>query len=203
MGAAYQKETERTADLTDEALMSRAQSGDTGAFEVLVRRYETPLFNYIRRTTGSAADAEDLFQETFLRVYQHRERFRRGAPVRPWVYQIATNLCRDVLRKRRRRPQVSLDAASPTANGTSLMDTAKANDPAPSAVAGAHELGERLERALARLSVKHRSVFLMARYDGMPYEDIARALRIPVGTVKSRMNKAVDFLMRELKEGVE
>ena len=98
---------------TDEELMRRAAHGDEDAFALLVRRYESPLYGYLRRMLGNGADAEDAFQETFLRVHQHRSRYRQGAPFRPWLYQIATNLCRDRLRSRRRHPQVSLDAPAP------------------------------------------------------------------------------------------
>lgn len=199
----YHKQTGESTEPCDEVLAGRAQQGDTAAFDALVKRYEKRLFNYIRRIVGNAADAEDLFQETFLRVHRHIGRFRTSASFRPWLYRIATNLCRDHLRSSRRRLKISLDAPVYGANGRCMLDSLEASTPGPREVAGRHELAERLERALGRLSLKHRSVFLMARYEGMPYEEIARALRIPVGTVKSRMNKAVDVLLREVKEAAE
>jgi len=189
------------AEWSDEALIAQSRRGDAQAFAQLMRRYERPLFNYLRRMLGNGGEAEDMFQETFLRVHTHLDRFREGAPFRPWVYQIATNLCRDRLRYWRRRPHVSLDAPSNAASDArALADRLPAREADPEAAACAAETAARLEAAVARLSAKHRAVFLMARYEGLPYEEIAKALRVPVGTVKSRMNTAVKELFAALKE---
>jgi RNA polymerase sigma-70 factor (ECF subfamily) len=179
-------------------------AGDAGAFERLVRRYESPLFNYTCRLLGNRADAQDVFQETFLRVFKHRARYRAGAPVRPWFYRIATNLCRDRLRYRRRHGATSLDVpAQGDLEGRPLADTLANGHPKPDAEARGKELEQRLAQAIGRLPLKQRSVFLLARYHGMAYGEIARSLRIPTGTVKSRMNKAVSFLLGELKDFVQ
>lgn len=188
-------------DESDETLMAGICDDSGEAFEALVRRYESPLFNYAFRVLDNREDARDVFQETFLRVYQHRARYRRGAPVRPWIYRIATNLCRDRLRARRRRPTIPLDvSASRDPDLTPLRDILPDGLQNPAAVASAAELQARLHAALQRLPIKQRTVFVMARYQDMPYNDIARALFIPVGTVKSRMNKAVSLLMNELQD---
>ncbi len=79
----------------DEELMAAVQDGDEHAFTTLVTRYERPLYGYLRRLVRSSTEAEDLFQEAFLRVYAHRRRYKRGHPFRPWLYRIATNLARD------------------------------------------------------------------------------------------------------------
>ena len=189
------------SDSSDEELIRLVLQGESSAFEVLVKRYEMPLFNYIRRMVGGASDAEDLFQETFLRVYTHLDGFRVTERFRPWVYKIATNICKDHLKYRRRHPQVSLDAAIGSEDGSeTAFDRIEAPIANPSELASATETAELLEAAIEKLSPKHRPVFLMARYEGMPYEEIARTLGIPVGTVKSRMNKAVQFLLSELQE---
>lgn len=181
--------------------MSLVRQGRITAFETLVKRYEMPLFNYIRRMVGSATDAEDLFQETFLRVHTHLGSFRATARFRPWVYRIATNLCRDHLRYRRRHAHVSLDdAAHAEPDSENLVNTIASPIPTPRELASEKEVALLLETAVGKLSAKHRSVFLMARYQGMPYDEIAHTLGIPLGTVKSRMNKAVQFLLNELKE---
>lgn len=180
-------------DRNDEALIVLARDGEARAFAVLVRRYERPLFNYLRRLLGDAADAEEIFQDSFMRVHTNLNRYRDGAAFKPWLYQIATNAARDRLRYRKRRPSVSLDASGAPGDTT----TASTADPAAAAIA--QETAQRLERAVAKLPVKQRAVFLMARYDEMPYADIAETLGIPVGTIKSRMNKAVKFLLDEMK----
>ena len=195
-----QSRTYKTADgtgATDEALMARVKAGDDTALAVLLRRYEGPLFHYARHMLGNAADAEDVFQETFLRVHLHRGRFWGGSAFKPWVYRIATNLCKDRLRYRHRRPEVQ-------PGGNEDMPDPMANFPAtataPDEAAVARERAARMASALAALNVKHRAVFLMAHQEGLSYAEIARALRIPVGTVKSRMNKAVSQLMAVLEE---
>lgn len=181
--------------------MAQAAHGDADAFAALVRRYEKPLYQYLRRMLGSRTDAEDVFQETFLRVHQHAGRFRRGEPFRPWVYKIATNLCRDQLRKRRRHPQVSLDAPTGAdADGPSPLERVTNGHAGPDQAARKSEALVRLKEVLGELPAKQRAVFLMARYDEMPYEEIARSLQVPVGTVKSRMNKAVHFLMHAIQD---
>lgn len=186
---------------SDEELLARALHKDREAFALLVNRYEVRLFNYARRIVGNAADAEDVFQETFLRVYNGLARFDPSQRFRPWVYSIATNVCRDMLRRQRRRPTVSIEALADAPGGAAgLSERIRSSGPDPAASAAAHELAARLESALSRLPIRHRAVFIMARYDGMRYDEIARTLRIPVGTVKSRMNKAAAFLLRELGE---
>ncbi|HUW61387.1 MAG TPA: sigma-70 family RNA polymerase sigma factor [Candidatus Bathyarchaeia archaeon] len=190
-----------THETPDAVLVDRARSGDADAFAALVRRYERPLYAYARRMLRSADEAEDVFQETFLRVHLHLDRFREGAPFRPWLYQIATNLCRDRQRWWRRRPQVSLDSArGGQPDAPTYADTLAAPDPGPDRLAREAEAAERLENAVARLPVKQRAVFLMARYDGLSYDEISKILSIPVGTVKSRMNTAVNSLLAAIQE---
>ena len=193
--AAYTQET------PDAVLVDRARSGDADAFAALVRRYERHLYTYARRMLRSADEAEDMFQETFLRVHLHLDRFREGAPFRPWLYQIATNLCRDRLRWWRRHPHVSLDAPrSHDLNAPTLADALATPGAGPGQRALEAEAAERLEKAVARLPVKQRAVFLMSRYDGLSYDEISKVLSIPVGTVKSRMNTAVNSLLAAIQE---
>ena len=187
--------------VADEELAAEAKAGSRDAFEELVRRYEKPLYNYIRKFIGNSSDAEDLFQETFLRVYKYLDRLRPNSPVRPWIFRIATNLCKDQLRYRKRHPTVSLNRMTDEKDGgTQLGDAIQTPEPGPRELSMEREMAERVQEAVARLSSKHRAVFLMARYDGMAYEEIATTLRIPVGTVKSRMNKAVNLLLDMLEE---
>ena len=197
-----ERNPQASASPSDEELVALAREGRSqgrrDAFEALVKRYEKPLFNYVRRMVNDTAEAEDLFQETFLRVYTHLNRFWLTGRFRPWVYRIATNLCKDCLKRRARRRQVSLDDPGP--EGESLARRVEAPGANPGNHAQKAETAALLEAALEQLSPKHRAVFLMARYDGMRYEEIARALRVPVGTVKSRMNKAVADLLGALKD---
>lgn len=189
------EESSSHLESSDEILMRQVQLDDRRAFEVLMKRYEIPLYNYLRRMTGNAHDAEDLFQETFLRIYRHASRFRDTGVFKPWAYRIATNLAKDCLKKRHRHREVALSDA-----GERSETYLKSTVPNPREEALGAEMASRLEIALADLPVKQRTVFLMARYDAMPYADIAQTLGIPVGTVKSRMNKAVKTLMGAMEE---
>lgn len=198
-----ESKTYRAADAaaqSDEALMVRVKAGDHDALAVLVRRYEQPLFNYACKMLGNRSDAEDVFQETFLRVHLHCRRFWGQAPFRPWLYRIATNLCKDRLRYRKRRPEVPVASLRADEDWPDPVGQWAATSERPDEASMARERAERMERALTQLSVKHRAVFLMAHQEGLPYAEIARALRIPVGTVKSRMNKAVGQLLAALEE---
>lgn len=204
MDRAYPKEEGRTVEPADETLMAAAQQDDFEAFGKLVRRYELPLFNYLRRMTGNSAEAEDVFQETMLRLYRSRDRYDPASRLRPWLYRIATNCCHDRMRYLRRRLGVSLDSPSGSnESGQTIGDRIPDGHAGPDAQVREAEVRARLEAALTRLSTKHRTVFLMARYDGMAYDEIGESLGIPVGTVKSRMNTAVRILMQELSEFIE
>ena len=182
---------EDNESLSDESLAALAQDGDATAFACLLQRYERRLLNYAARLLGDVADAEDAAQETFLRVHLHLGRYNVSRPFRPWVYRIMTNLCKDKLRHRKRRPTERLS----NADAIAVEDTTS-----PRAAAEAEETAQRLRAAIDKLPVKQRTVFLMARYDNLPYEEIAKTLYIPVGTVKSRMNKAVTFLLQQMKD---
>src|SRR5579862_6848605 len=87
-------------ELSDELLLGRLKAGDEGALGTLVERYRRPLFGYLQRMLGDAAEAEDVFQETFLRVVKHLARFEEGRRVKPWLYAIAGNLVKNVYRSR-------------------------------------------------------------------------------------------------------
>jgi RNA polymerase sigma-70 factor (ECF subfamily) len=199
---AYMKQAQEHDGPPDEALMLAVQRGDRAAFETIVRRYERRLYSFILRMVRRPQDAEDLAQEAFLRVYAHRARYCAWRPFRPWLYRIAANLCRDHGRRRRVRKALSLDAPAAASGddsarplGESVADAAAG----PEATAAAREQVEALERAVAALPETHRAVFLMARYEGLAYADIARALGIPEGTVKSRMNTAVRRLLAAME----
>jgi len=190
----------RAAGLTDEALVRLAQQGDSAAFSLLVERYKAPLYNYLLRMTGQRADADDLFQETFLRVYRHIDRYSGVASFRTWLYRIATNCCHDHWRSWRRRLKTFVFGLD---ERPAIAAAAKSALPDPRQAASSAETVEQLARAVDKLPAGHRAVFLMARYHGMNYKEIADALEIPEGTVKSRMNKAVHQLVRDLRLGEE
>lgn len=167
--------------LSDSELMYQAKRGKLGAFAELVSRHQQPLFNLFRRLGASVEDAEELVQETFLRLFRSRKRYRRTAKFATFLYKLALNSRADWLRRLRRKdrlPESWLDT-SPFSEWTGEMD-------------------DRLdiEHALQRLSPKLREVVLLNIFHGFRYAEIAELLGVPLGTVKSRMSTA----LRQLRE---
>jgi RNA polymerase sigma-70 factor, ECF subfamily len=180
----------------DEELLRRLRRCDDAAFGALVRRYERELYGYLRRYLNDDALAEDVFQNTFLQVYLKRRQYEEGRPVRPWLYTIATRQAIDALRRHGRHQAVSLEQAR-EANGPGdlmLLETLAGDRPGPDAEAFAQERRELVRAAVERLPDFLRQVLLLAYYQGLKYREIADALGIPVGTVKSRLHAALQRL---------
>jgi RNA polymerase sigma-70 factor (ECF subfamily) len=180
---------------SDEELLLRYRAaGERELFEELVRRYERELYNYLRRYLGDAELAEDVFQATFLQMHLKREHFEEGRKVRPWLYTIATNQAIDAQRRNRRHRMVSLDRATATDeidNAGKLMDLLTSNDTDPRMHAIAQERGEWVQMAMSSLSEQMRQVVQLVYYQGLKYREAAEVLKIPVGTVKSRLHTAI------------
>ncbi len=184
----------RDAAPPDEELLARVRAGDREWFGPLVRRYERELYGYLRRYVGDADLAEDVFQNTFTQVFVKIDQYEPGRPARPWIYAIATNQAIDAMRKRARRSDA---AADPTggdpadADPKPLAELAAAPGPSPHEQADRAEEAGRVRAAVDRLPDLLRQVLLLAYFQGLPYRDVADALGIPVGTVKSRLHAAL------------
>jgi RNA polymerase sigma-70 factor (ECF subfamily) len=180
---------------SDEALMTRyREAGKTADFDELIKRYERELYRYLARYLGDPAGAEDVFQNTFLQVHLKRELYEDGRPFRPWLYAIATHQAVDTLRKSGRHPTVSLDQR--TASGTdaepgALIDLLVNSGPGPLAELQERERHEWVKRSVERLPDTLREALILAYYQDMKYREIADILKIPVGTVKSRLHAAL------------
>lgn len=176
--------------------MRRYQAGDVGAFEVLLRRHRAALHAFLYRFTGDAARAEDLAQETWLRIVAAAPRWERRARFKTWVYSVARNLAVDEARRTAHRSTDSLDA---TPDGSApLADRIAGDDPGPDRAAESALLRPKLEAALAALPVEQREVFVLREYSGVPFAEIAEITGAPVPTVKSRMRYALEALRAEL-----
>jgi len=179
--------------------MAAFKRGQVVAFEVLVKRHRTAVFHFILRSTGQPARAEDLLQETWLRVIRGASDYAPRAKFTTWVYTIARNLCLDSARRERHRETDSLDAAG---RGGGLPLGMRLPDESRSPESAAHELHLRplLERALASLSEEQREVFVLREYSGMGFREIGEVTGVSENTVKSRMRYALDALRRRLGE---
>lgn len=185
---------------SDERLLERLRGGDRGVFGPLVRRYERELYGYLRRYVGDDDLADDVFQNTFVQVFLKIQQYEPGRPARPWLYAIATNQAIDALRRKNRRADRRADAvvgADDDGEARPLFELIPAADPGPADHADRAEQREQVRAAVARLPDILRQVVLLAYFQGMKYKDVADALGIPVGTVKSRLHAALVKLGEE------
>ena len=170
------------------ALVRRCLRNDAEAVRTLVERFQAEVYGLCVRLLGHRHDAEDVTQEVFLRVFRSLRRWDRSRPLRPWVMGIAVNRCRTWMAQRARRPEL-VDYLHDTAAGPEADDAA--------------ELLREIQAALADLRPDYRAVFVLFHEQGQPYEDIARALRRPVGTIKTWLHRArLEVLERLRRRGM-
>jgi len=181
------------ADLT---LVRRAQANDRAAFNEIVLRYKSKVYNFIARMVPSAQDAEDLTQETFVRAYLSIRSFQSRASLNTWLFRIATNLCIDYSRKNKKTAGLttSLSADSDEDDEREIPDAVYD----PQRILLNKELGAQLEQALLELPEKLRTVVLLYDIEGLPYDEIASIVGVPLGTVKSRLFNARTALRQRL-----
>jgi RNA polymerase sigma-70 factor (ECF subfamily) len=176
-------------ETSDEELLSAFLRGEREMFTALVQRYERPLYGYLCRLTGSAEEADDVFQETFLQVWRKADSFRGASTFRTWLYAVAINVSRSRARRRRGRPDAGPFPAE-QANGAA----------GPDGQAQAREVGRLIAGAVGRLPAEQREVFVLRAYEEMTYPEIADSVGRPLGTVKSQMRLALARLQRDLTE---
>jgi RNA polymerase sigma-70 factor, ECF subfamily len=178
---------------SDEALLARHLCGEHDAFTCLVRRYRPDLLVYLRRTMKDAAAAEDVAQETFLRLHRAADQFEPSRGLRPWLFSIAANVARDYYRYHSRRPATSLQAPARANDpeGMTLASLQQAQTDAPHARIELHELQEQIRRLIDRMPPHLREILLLAYFRQLSYNEMSETLRIPLGTVKSRLHAAV------------
>jgi RNA polymerase sigma factor (sigma-70 family) len=176
----------------DEELVERARRGDLRAWETIVRRYQGISFRTAYVLAGSAADAEEAALDGFVKAYRALGRFRRGAPLRPWLLRIVANEARNRRRSAARRERLALRAAAEDRPGDAV--------PSPEAALLAREERERLLAAVERLADDHRDAVACRYLLGLSETETAAALGIRPGTVKSRLARALERLREELGE---
>jgi len=183
-----EKETEKQRDYN---LIRRVQNGDMVAFNEIVDRYKDRLMNAIYRMIQSEQEAEDIVQETFLRVYQHRKSFDFRHCFSTWLYTIALNLARNELRKRKRFKFFDIFDMQGHENEIAVEMKLPSNLP------------NVLEQAITSLPEKYKMAFILRDVQEQPYEEVAKIMNIPLGTVKSRVNRARALLREKLKPRME
>ena len=187
------------AEPTDEQLMARYQAGDAAAFETLLRRHRAGVLTFLARMVGDRTRAEDLMQETFLKVVKGARTWQSQAKFSTWLYTIARNLCIDLARREKFRKADSLDAAAgKDEDGRPLVETIPGDAASPDRGAENARMRLVIERAIAALPDDQREVFVLREYSGVPFKDIAELVGAPENTVKSRMRYALEALRKRL-----
>jgi RNA polymerase sigma-70 factor, ECF subfamily len=174
--------------LSDKELFARIAADDELAFTEFVGRFKNKLFNFIARIIHEREAAEDILQDTFLRVYNQRKNYSPDYAVSTWVFTIALNLVRSELRKRKLRRYMSLDFLKEE-NDIEIADP-QSLEPG--------KLKPILEKAIKALPEEYRLAFVLCDIERLPYNEIAEIMRVPVGTVKSRINRARSMLREKL-----
>jgi RNA polymerase sigma-70 factor (ECF subfamily) len=187
-------DTARDERDADAALIGRAREGDLDAFNCLVDAHQRAVYNLCLRMLGNVQAAEDATQEAFISAFRAIRSFR-GEIFRPWMMRIAANACTDELRRRQRRPTMSLDAPAPGTEEPIDVADGKAG---PESEAIRSEQQTVIQRALLTLPADQRAAVVLCDVQGFAYEEIALAMKVSVGTVKSRISRGRDKLRREL-----
>jgi len=186
------------AELTDEDVMERCAMGSEAAFRALVQRYRTRIMNLVCRFINDRDRAEEISQEVFLRVFRNRERYRKSGKFSTWIFTIAVNLTKNEIRSRvRHRGTFSLDAMEEESGGQGV--TFPDLKPLPDDDLNAHEIGHKVAEALRKIPARYREAVVLRDVEGLSYEEVGQILRIPGGTVRSRINRARLMLKDRLK----
>jgi RNA polymerase sigma-70 factor, ECF subfamily len=187
---------------SDEQLMLSFRAGDARAFAQLVNRHRAPVFQFVFRFVGNTQRAEDVVQETWLKVVRSSADYQPKAKFTTWLYTIARNLCVDLARKENpRRHDASLDAPiGDDAEGPTRGEVLADGDASPERTAHNRLLQPLLVRALKALPEEQREVFILREYQGIGFKEIAEIVGINENTVKSRMRYALESLRKQLAE---
>jgi RNA polymerase sigma-70 factor (ECF subfamily) len=177
-------------ELTDSQVVQAFLDGEQRAFGELVRRYDNRLVNFVYRTVGDRERAQDLVQETFVRVYRHLHRFDQTKKFSTWIYTIAGNLAKNELRNRSRNPLVLFQTLKQNWDADHRPLEWEDSQYKPDDLYRKRFLREKVEEAVAQLPEHHRVVFVLRELQGKTYEEIAEITGCNLGTVKSRLNRA-------------
>ncbi len=179
----------------DQEWLARYRAGDIEALGQLMSQYRRPLLGFIMKMIADPVEAEDVFQDVWMRAIRRQDRFRKGHFL-SWLFRIAHNLVIDRARKRGPAPPV----ARTTPDGTAAEENIMARGPGPDAMAGHKELQARIDYAVQRLPVDQRAVFVMRVEGDLPFKDIARIQRTSINTALARMQYALAKLREWLAE---
>ena len=189
-------ERQQEAD-SDFTIVRKVQAGDVAAFDQLIHKYRERVFGIIYNMTSNREDTSDLTQDTFIKAFQSINRFQGQSSFFTWVYKIAVNTTLSHLRKNRMRTFFSLEKVQEDQTNTEIIARLTDNTGADRDTY-LHELQEKLNEAMQKLSIKHRTVITLFEIDGLSHAEIAQVMDCSEGTVRSRLHYAKQFLQGEL-----
>lgn len=186
----------------DRALIRRCQRGDTAGYNDLILRYEKVVFNYAYRLTNNYDDANDIAQEAFIRAFNAIKSFRGDAAFSTWIFRITTNVYLDERKRQRAHPQQSLDDLIQLEESTMGLQVEDPS-PGPAQLVTDKERQTHLANAIQSLPEYQRSMVVLYHVQQKSYEEIAEIMQLPLGTVKSRLNRARLALKEKLSGSLE
>ncbi len=194
---------ERNRVQPDDTLVRRYLEGDHAAFRTLVERHTPAIYNLAYRLTGDGDEAADITQEAFRRAFEALPKSRIDLPFKPWLLQIAVNLCRDWAKRRRAIPFGSLGTPGLDDEGESVADAFPDAAPLPAEVLEADETRAALRQAITELPDAYRTVILLRYTEDLSYQEIADTLGLPLNTVRTHLARAKKQLHLRLRAGGE
>ena len=183
-------------ELSDEILIKKFQDGDVGAYNQLVFRFKDRLLNFIYRFVNDLDLAEDLVQDTLLKLYTHKDSYREIAKFSTWLYTIAANLARTELRKKKRRKTFSVTELSREDREFIIVSS----DVDPSEDLSSQNFERNIQLALAELPDDFKTIIILRDIQELSYDEISKIVEVPLGTVKSRINRGRVKLQQLLKK---
>jgi RNA polymerase sigma-70 factor, ECF subfamily len=182
-----------TRPLTDEELVDSVLEGNSRDFDLLIERWQKPLFNFVLRFMNSEEEARDACQDAFINAYRNLGKFKKQSKFSSWLFKIAINRCNTLLRKRKRwrmffEPAADEDFADKVADERNAEQHVERK-----------QIYDRIRSAIAQLPPEQKTVLLLKEYKGLKFNEISEMLDCPVSTVKSRMYYAIDGLRKSLK----
>jgi len=172
-------------DISDEVLIKQFQNGDVRSFNHIVLRYKDRLIHFVHGFVHDIDKAEDLVQDTFMKLYTHKDSYREIAKFSTWLYTIAGNLARTELRKLKRRKTYSVSSLSRDDREFIIQGT----DDGPSEIESSENIQRRIKTALSNLPTNFRTMIILRDLQELSYDEISKIMDVPLGTVKSRINR--------------
>ncbi len=190
--------------LSDGELLDRSAAGEEGAFQEIVGRYKNGLYAFLRNFLNRTDLIDDVFQETFLQLFTSRDSFDRDRPLRPWLYTIAANKAKDALRKMQRTATVSIGTMSDSDEMSfdDMLNVLTSEEERPYDDLEKGEIAANVRQVISNIPDNLREILVMAYFNHFSYKQMSDVLRIPIGTVKSRLHTAVGRFAKDWKAAV-